>query len=103
MLICERAKENRTGRNSVTQTEAIGICLCLLSHVRSKVIREEIEFKIPMIGISVAEFSLKARLVIKLQLGKSVDNVILLVIVGAKPIRPKVGTANAEGKFLVDA
>ena len=56
-----------------------------------------------MRDVSVSEFSLEAGFVRQFHLHKSIDDAILLVIVGAKPIRLKMATTNAEGQLLEDA
>ena len=83
--------------------QAVGVCFCFRSLAREEIIREESELKIARFDISVSILGLNAGLGRKFQLDKGVGDVILLVIVEAKPVRRKVGVPKAEGTLLVDA
>ena len=84
-------------------TKTDSLPLIVVSLPREDAFREESEWKIAFFGLSVSIFSLNARLGREFQLGKGVEDVILLVTVYAKPVRLKMGVTKAEGKFLVDA
>jgi hypothetical protein len=83
--------------------KADGVPLLCESPAREEVFREEPEGQIASFVVSVPILGLNAGAGSQFQLYKSVGDIISLVSVDAKPIRRKVSTTNAEGKFLVDA
>jgi hypothetical protein len=87
----------------VPQPSAVGLGFCCHSQVRKNIIREEIESQVPTGSLSESVFKLNAGLGRKFQLEKGVGDVILLVIVGAKPVRLKVRIPEAKGRLVVDA
>ena len=67
-------------------TEADRLPLLGVSLAREDTFREESEEQIAFFGISISILSLNARLGRECQLGKGIEDVILLITVYAKPI-----------------